>query len=111
MDESLRSVEHVFPEAIGGTLTLSTMCRPCNGHLGNSADVHLTDHVLIKLDRWQFNLSGKGGAIPNPFARGTLYEVDGESNVRWGPSYLYRSPSKMVVDGRHELRLDPRDAP
>ena len=110
MEESLRSVEHVFPDAIGGSLTLADMCKSCNNHLGDSADVHLTDHVLIKFDRQRFNLAGKGGAVPNPFERGTLHEADGESNVRWEPGYLYRSPSKFVVDGRHELRLDPRDA-
>jgi hypothetical protein len=87
------------------------MCKPCNDHLGSSADVHLTDHVLIKMDRRQFNLAGKGGVVPNPFARGTLHEADGTSDVRWEPRYLYRFPSKILVDGRHELRLDPRDAP
>jgi HNH endonuclease len=109
-DEARRTVEHVFPEAIGGTLTLRDMCKPCNDFLGHSADVALTDHFLVKQDRQRFKLEGKGKS-PNPFARGQLREPEGTTNVRWEETgYVYRLPSKRVVDGHDELWLDPRDA-
>lgn len=109
-DESSRSVEHVFPEAIGGTLTFREICKPCNDFLGHSADVSLVDHFLIKMDRRQFRLEGKSG-IPMPFERGVLREREGQSKVRWEDNgYVYRHPSRRIVDGRNELWLDPRDA-
>jgi hypothetical protein len=109
-DDSARTVEHVFPEAIGGTLTMTDMCKACNDMLGHSADVVLADHFLIKMDRRLFKLGGKGN-VPNPFARGTLHETEGNSDVRWERGgYLYRFPSTITADGRNELRLDPRDA-
>ena len=110
LDDSRRSIEHVFPEAIGGTLKLRDLCKPCNDLFGHSADVSLTDHFLIKMDRRFLRVNGKGAA-PNPFERGLLHEPEGSTKVRWEETgYVYRHPSKRTVDGRDELWLDPRDA-
>jgi hypothetical protein len=66
------SEEHVFPEAIGGTLVVPFVCKACNDRLGHSVDVALTDHTLVQIRRHVLGIRGKTGAIPNPFARAVM---------------------------------------
>jgi hypothetical protein len=68
-DES-RTEEHVFPEAIGGTLVFFDLCKDCNDHLGHTADAALADHFLIQLVRMRLGLTGKTGHLPNPLRTG-----------------------------------------
>jgi len=65
-----RSVEHVFPESLGGTITMIEVCRTCNSRIGTQVDRYLTDHWAIQNDRLLKGLRGKDGKLPNPFARG-----------------------------------------
>jgi hypothetical protein len=44
LNEREPSVEHVFPDAIGGTWTTDRVCKPCNDWLGSNVDVELTDY-------------------------------------------------------------------
>jgi HNH endonuclease len=53
------SVEHVFPDAIGGTLTIDR--EPCNDWLGAHVDVHLTDHLAILMKRHLLKLPNRDG--------------------------------------------------
>jgi hypothetical protein len=64
--------EHVFPEAVGGTLIIDVVCTTCNNTLGHTADVAVTDHALVAIQRQAFRLAGKSGKVPNPLARATL---------------------------------------
>lgn len=67
--------EHIFPEAIGGSLTIP-ICRDCNVYLGANVDVHLTDHQLVKMKRITYKIRGKKGALPNPLP-GTITAESG----------------------------------
>ncbi len=70
------SVEHVFPLAIGGTLTTERVCESCNAQLGATADAALCDHPLIAMRRGELKLPGNSGQVPDPleplFRLGTL---------------------------------------
>lgn len=66
------SEEHIFPEAIGGSLILhNKVCKPCNDKLGEQIDSLLTNHYIITLARNVLSIDGKTG-IPNPFKAGIL---------------------------------------
>ncbi|MDI3290141.1 HNH endonuclease [Polyangium sp. 15x6] len=112
------SKEHIFPEAVGGTLTTNRVCKPCNDVLGQVADAPLTNHPLIGLVRNRLGLSGKGGYLPNPLERGTLHD-DPDVKVRieqrsGGKPYIYTIPSIKKVDNGEGAELhfcvDARDA-
>lgn len=67
------SLEHVVPDAIGGTLTIrGAVCKRCNDRLGSEVDVHLTNHGMVELRRMTLRLAGKSGKVPNPFRSGRL---------------------------------------
>jgi hypothetical protein len=72
LDDGKRSEEHVFPESIGGSLTLTELCKACNDEWGHSVDVHLVEHLYCQIARFHHQLPGKSGDIPNPFKEGRL---------------------------------------
>lgn len=112
--------EHVFPEAVGGTVITRSVCKACNGLLGHSVDVTLTDHILIAMKRMQFGLAGKTGKVPNPLASGVLAE-NPDHKVRLRPDRtkaggidIYTQPflKKTMTgpkEGRITVRIDARD--
>lgn len=112
--------EHIFPEALGGTLTTNNVCKPCNDLLGHTVDEPLVNHTLVALIRRNLKLAGKKGKLPNPFEHATLGD-DSEHKVRYAPvpgasglQKIYTVPSLKRIDcggGRFELqvRLDADD--
>jgi hypothetical protein len=64
------SVEHVFPDAIGGTFTINNVCRECNSILGSQVDSKITDNWGIKAKRHIHKIKNKDGNIPSPFVIG-----------------------------------------
>ena len=70
------SIEHVFPEAIGGTLETERVCTGCNSFLGHKVDVLLTDHPAILRKRHEFGMTTSAGKPVDPmgklFRQGTL---------------------------------------
>lgn len=111
------SVEHIFPQAIGGCLTINAVCRPCNNFLGTEVDKHLTDHWRTRARRHALGFMGKRGKEPAPFDRGILQNED-EPEVsltfsRTGPMDVSVLPGKTVVS-REDLdvvrfRIDARN--
>jgi hypothetical protein len=87
--------EHVFPESIGGTLTVDA-CRSCNPYLGHNIDSHLANHPFVQLARLHLKLPGKKGEIPNPLERGTVSNDPGQKVqfrfVKGEPKGLYFIP-------------------
>jgi hypothetical protein len=117
-----RSVEHVFPEAIGGSLTTNCVCKPCNDQLGSRVDVALTDHVLVQLVRRRLGLTGKSGRLPDPLGRGYIREDPGSKVMfrpappGFEPGKIYSVPSVSVTTDETgatvlRVRLDAEDAP
>jgi hypothetical protein len=62
--------EHVIPDAIGGRVVIYHVCIDCNSNLGEQADHHLTDHLLILMFRSEHHIGG----APNPFPEGRLLD-------------------------------------
>ncbi|QFP71406.1 HNH endonuclease [Bacillus subtilis] len=75
-DKENLSEEHVFPDAIGGTLVLFNVCKDCNDILGHSVDHHLTNHWLIQYQRSLLKIPGKSGTIPSPFKGGVIKKTE-----------------------------------
>ena len=111
VDFSSRSDEHVFPEAIGGTLVYRELCKRCNDELGSSVDVALTDHFAIQGFRKKFRLAGKTGKVPVPLAKGgVLVERGVRTSFTWDGEYMHRRTTERVTPNGRELLVDPRDA-
>ena len=51
------SLEHVFPLAIGGTVTTDRVCAVCNSTLGTRVDAALSDFLPIRTRRAQLGLA------------------------------------------------------
>jgi hypothetical protein len=75
------SDEHVFPEAIGGTLHIERVCKCCNDRLGGYVDAPLVNHPLTIGLRWKFKIGGKGGTVPD-----ALKQVLGTGRLAKDPS-------------------------
>ena len=106
------SKEHVFPESIGGTFSINTVCILCNNRLGSEVDHHLVNHALIEGQRLLKSLKGKSGSIPNPIAVGTLATDSSQkliSRIEIGkPAVLYLTPSVVRSkgeDGTESIRV------
>lgn len=71
-EEREPSVEHVFPESIGGSYEIRTVCKDCNDKLGREVDCKLTDHLYVKIVRNNLRLMGKKSRMPSSFQTGNL---------------------------------------
>ena len=95
------NLEHIFPKAIGGTLTTNRVCKPCNDQLGHEVDVLVTDHIFIQFRRSDLSLAGQSGKIPN------------STEALLGRSVIADDPKQRVrlVTNRATGRLEPRILP
>lgn len=117
VDETASS-EHVFPYAIGGNLTIGTVCKTCNTHLADYCDIHLIDHWFIQNKRLQFNIAGRSGEVPNPFENATMAD-DPSQQVKYfikdgKPQSVYNLTNVERVtnaDGSEQvlIRVDKKD--
>ena len=63
-EERSPSVEHVFPLAIGGTITTDRVCLKCNSELGTRVDAALSDFFPVRMRRAKLALAGNEGTPP-----------------------------------------------
>jgi hypothetical protein len=125
LQESAETQEHVFPEAIGGSLIIERVCKRCNSILGAKVDAPLSDHPLIALARWRLGVRGKSGRIPDPFRDvlgvGRLASDPDKRVIVTAPSVpgeqvdirgLHHREEIMQPDGRKYIRvsIDRRDS-
>lgn len=59
-----KSVEHIIPEAIGGKLTIDTVCKTCNSKLGEKIDCKLTESLLFQWVRKTLEIKNRDGKTP-----------------------------------------------
>ncbi|MET1111987.1 MAG: HNH endonuclease [Allosphingosinicella sp.] len=95
LETGLGTEEHVFPLAIGGSLTLWRVCGPCNSRLGSAADSALSNHLLVALSRARLRLPGNSGAVPEP-----LLEMLKDGHLASDPEQRIRPT--IAADGRFE---------
>ena len=79
------SLEHIFPESIGGSLKSYLVCQTCNHTVCSSADAALIDHYFIQQERFLHGIQGKKGHLPNPYREGQYIDVP-EVRVRSRPN-------------------------
>ncbi|MCZ7862215.1 HNH endonuclease [Agrobacterium salinitolerans] len=81
------SKEHIFPEAIGGKLSVFIVCTDCNNWLGGKIDSHLTSLPSVQLRRAQLGIAGKRGGIPHGFeiltGRSFILAENGGRQAAW----------------------------
>src|SRR6266566_3401119 len=111
------SKEHIFPQAIGGTLVIDRVCTQCNGWLGTNVDALLTDHKLILLKRAQLNMRDNTGNVidfwKKVFGLGTMANDPGQkvrltTNPKTGipePQLIYKSERKTLDDGTEVKKI------
>lgn len=102
-EDKEKSEEHIFPESIGGTVTIYNVCTKCNSHLGGFVDSHLVNNWFIQSQRLFLKLPGKKGEIPNPLENGVLVD-DPTQKIKYFikngiPESLYLLPNfKYGID-------------
>ncbi|MGB3203979.1 MAG: HNH endonuclease [Crinalium sp.] len=113
------SEEHIFPDSIGGTIILDSVCKECNDFLGHSVDSYLVNHLGIQLSRSVLKISGKKGKVPNPLEKGTF--VDDDGTIQQGknlcdelgnPIGLYivsNSKGNIIKDNYARITIDKKD--
>jgi hypothetical protein len=96
-DENKKTQEHIFPDSIGGTISLWDLCKKCNDHLGRFVDSPLVNNWFIASHRLVLKIRGKSGKIPNPLSNGILAN-DSTKKIQYKlhdglPDYLYLVPN------------------
>jgi hypothetical protein len=69
--ETAGSEEHIIPDALGGTISIRAVCKPCNSKLGHEVDDTLVNSFPAQLARFTLNIPNRDGKVPNPFGAGT----------------------------------------
>lgn len=110
LEEKEGSLEHVFPDALGGVLTFWDVCVDCNSNLGRKVDAPLINNPLMEIFRLAYKLEGKTGKVPNPFKKGFLsddpdakvhYKLDDKGN----PVGLELLPLKKVEEDEKGVHI------
>ncbi|NNM56234.1 HNH endonuclease [Acidocella sp.] len=122
-EERPPSLEHVFPLAIGGTITTDRVCEPCNSMLGTRVDAALSDFFPIRTRRAQLRLAGNSGNPPvlheiflgqvkligqtADRAQTTFNTATGKLDTR----QLYHATEIVTPDGKktRQITVDERD--
>lgn len=60
-----KSIEHIIPDAIGGNITIETVCKDCNSKLGDRVDSKLTNSMMFEWIRNELNIKNRDGKAPN----------------------------------------------
>jgi hypothetical protein len=117
------SLEHVFPLAIGGTITTDRVCHACNSTLGSRVNAALSDFLPVRTRRAMLGLAGNARAAPSQFEiflgdakligpaanriRTTLNKATGKLDIR----QFYHATDVVLPDGRkdRQITIDARD--
>jgi hypothetical protein len=117
------SIEHVFPAAIGGALTIERVCKPCNDRLGAEVDAPLSNHRTILIKRQLLGIArrdgtqigyeeilGHGKLVKDPDQRVRIVPEPGTG--RWKHQLIYKSERIKSEDGTEIVRVtcDPSQA-
>jgi hypothetical protein len=123
LQERPPSLEHIFPLAIGGTITTDRVCAACNSMLGSRVDAALCNFLPIRVRRGELGLAGHGREPPSQFdillgdqklvgpeanrIRTTVNKATGKLDHR----QLYHAADVILPDGRkaRQITLDVRD--
>ena len=77
-EENTSSVEHVFPNAIGGSLKINNVCLICNSNMGKAIDIHLSGSFVVLMAMLTQGIRGKNGRMKTDFYNRALQSEDGD---------------------------------
>jgi len=117
------SLEHIFPLAIGGTITTNRVCSACNSVLGSRVDAALTDFLPIRSRRAKLGLAGHRGEPPPQWdilfgeqkLMGTeadrIFTTLNKATGKLEHRQLYHATDIVTPDGKkaRKITLDERD--
>jgi len=117
------TIEHVFPLAIGGTITTDRLCVRCNSTLGSRVDAALNDFFPIRMRRAKLDLAGNSGEPPawHELFHGEAKLVGSEANRvrttfdkasgKLDTRQLYHAANVVMPDGTktRQITIDARD--
>lgn len=114
-DNQELSDEHVIPEAIGGYYHFYNVCKKCNSNLGDHVDKWLINHWFIKAARYEKNLKGYKGSIPNPLigegvlSTGEKVRVEQDEEGKMYVKLLPTSPEVSDEGKSFKIQVDIKD--
>ena len=82
LEEKPLTIEHVFPESIGGRLTIPFVCNDCNSKLGTAVDGKFQKVLPIELSRQTYGITGKKGHLPDVFSGDWIVEDFAEETIQ-----------------------------
>jgi len=106
------SDEHVIPDSIGGVYHIYNVCKECNSYLGANVDNKLVNHYFTSFMRYDLNIKGKKGKIPNPFDGTHTLGNDKETKVKMilddhgiPKPYILPKIKKTIHTNKLEIKL------
>jgi hypothetical protein len=123
LQERASSLEHVFPLAIGGTVTTDRVCQECNSTLGTRVDAALSDFLPIRARRAELRLAGNSGRPPAWYeiflgdatvigqSANRIQTTFDEATGKLDHRQLYHATDVIAADGSKQRRItiDARD--
>jgi hypothetical protein len=102
-ENEANSVEHIIPNAIGGKIRATILCKECNSKYGNSCEAALAKNLLF-FSHW-VDHSRDRGSIPNLPCK--IINADGKemSIEREAISKEYTSLSRKHIKQDNTYRL------
>jgi hypothetical protein len=115
LQEREPGVEHVFPDAIGGKLTINRVCKTCNNEL-SKVDRLLNEHIAVLLKRNQLGIKSRHGRTPDwhdifglasmaddPDQRVRLVQDKETGQIK--PMLLYKESRVKTEDGGEQISI------
>ena len=97
------SVEHIFPDAIGGEWTIHCVCKSCNDLLGSKVDCLLTKEPLILYLRSKYQIPNKEKKYVDLTKELQYYDMHGKQvffqkgdGEKMPPLYIGSKPNVVV---------------
>jgi len=106
--------EHIIPEFLGGNLTITSVCKPCNDKMGNTFDGRLSKNEIFSLPNFVYNISGKSG-VPRPLEGSKQTKLNEKVYVEFSEnkfkvkSYPQISIIKENGEDVFSMKIDPSD--
>ena len=81
LEEKPRTIAHVIPKALGGSLTFNDVCRDCNSRQGSSFEGRTINSFLFSTARYRAALSTNYPLQKNPLT-GLTFKSESEASVK-----------------------------
>lgn len=105
------SLEHIIPDAIGGTITTECICKDCNCELGKTVDCLLTDDPLFLLIRSVLKVPNRDKKIPNIYSKRLDWRDNKSEKVVFSKNDSETDFPKHDISERPVVIVEQTDSP